>query len=224
MTIIPKIEPVSENEIIYENVWKTVNLNIISGVVGNLSSFTDFTNPTGYFTGFTDSDGSYQIYSLTSGEFNDLSGRTSGFTNHINFVNQFVTTQFLANKNGDLKHLDTTIEVRVNTTQDGLWADSAGTIPGLSLKFNKDQFRIDRHQGLTLFKTDFAAPKFHEHSMADVKDWTTVSGELYNYFSKLKHPHKLNDISDWTTVSGSNLSKLWSDFYKHIVDMSLHRW
>lgn len=211
LKIIPEIKSVSENKIICGNDWEYVSLSITGGIVGNLSAFTDFTNPTGYFN--TDS---YQIYGLTSGEFNDLSGRTAGFTNHINFVNQFVTTQFLANKNGDLKHLDNTLEIRVNETQTDLWTDRAGNFPGLSLKFNQNQFRIDPHQGLTIFKTDFAAPKFHEHSMADVKDWDSVSAELSNYFSPFKHTHNLINISDWDDVSGANLSELHSDFYDHL--------
>jgi hypothetical protein len=219
LKIIPKIKSVKADEITCDNIFTTVQLSVTSGgIVGNLSAFTDFTNPTGYF-----SCEGYQIYSLTSSEFKDLTTRTNKFKNHINFVNQFVTTQFLANKNGELKHLDS-LEININETQKDLWDNKAGNFKGLRFKFNEDQFRIDKVNGLTLYRNDIAAPKFHQHAMADITDWDIVSGELYNYFSPKVHKHVLNDITNWESVSGANLSKLYSEFYDHIKDMILHRW
>lgn len=218
LKIIPKIKSIKEDEITYEDNFETVQLNVTSdGIVGNLSAFTDFTNPTGYF-----SCNSYQIYSLTSSEFKDLTTRTNKFKNHINFVNQFVTTQFLANKNGELKHLDS-LEININDTQKDLWDNKAGNFKGLRFKFNEGQFRIDSVNGLTLYKNDIAAPKFHEHNMVDIKDWESVSGELYDHFSPKVHSHPvsahthyLNDITDWWPVSGRYLSELYSAFFNHL--------
>ncbi len=217
LTAIPVVTGYNTDTITFKNSSINLTLGIPSGI-STLTPVSGFTDPTGYLQ-----CGSYKISGLTLEEFQNISYMTSGFRNHINFVNQFITTQFVANKNGDLKHLDT-VEINTNQAQSGLWSDHLGILPGLTLKFNENQFTIDEAKGLTLYRSDISAPKEHEHPMADITDWDIISARLYDHFSPIVHTHVLNDITNWDAVSGANLSKLYSEFYNHIKDMILHRW